>query len=93
MSALASACPAAGMGICLCADCARAAIERRLRERAAEALGRDPRDVCALVYRRDRADSRGWWASVSTRDGRVYVRCWATTAASAAALVVETVSG
>lgn len=89
MSALSLVCPA----VCGCADCARASIERRLRERAARALRREPRDVCALVYRRDRADSRGWWASISTRDGRVYVRCWATTQERAAALVVETISG
>ena len=69
-------------------------IEARLREGAAQALRRDPSQVGALVYRsRGRDGVEGWRASVSTRDGRVYARTWATKPENAAQLLVSTLSG
>lgn len=71
-----------------------ALIEARLREGAAQALRRDPSQVGALVYRsRGRDGVAGWRASVSTRDGRVYARCWATKPENAAQLLISTLSG
>ena len=68
-------------------------IEARLRETAAAALRREPVDVAALVYRGTLHGVAGWRASVSTRDGRVYARCWATRPENAAQLLVSTLSG
>jgi len=71
-----------------------ALIEARLRASAAQALRRDPSQVGALVYRsRSRDGVEGWRASVSTRDGRVYARCWAPRPENAAQLLVSTLSG
>lgn len=41
----------------------------------------DPRTPLALLIA----------ALLAPRDGRVYVRCWASTAAAAVALVIETI--
>ena len=70
-----------------------ALIEARLRETAAAALRREPVDVAALVYRGTLHGVAGWRASVSTRDGRVYARTWATRPENAAQLLVSTLSG
>lgn len=71
-----------------------ALIEARLRDSAAQALRRDPSQVGALVYRARAVDGGpGWRASVSTRDGRVYARAWATRPENAAQLLVSTLSG
>ena len=67
--------------------------QRRLREGAATALQRDPAEVCALLYRSTLDGVRGWRASVATRDGRVYARCWASKPENAAQLLVSTLSG
>ena len=89
MSAAVADCPT----VCWCADCAPRKIEARLRETAAKALRRPVRDVCAPVFRAWNGSERGWRASVSTRDGRVHARCWATRPENAAQLLVSTLSG
>lgn len=70
-----------------------ALIEARLREGASQALRRDPSQVGALVFRAWNGGVRGWRAVVSTRDGRVHARCWATKPENAAQLLVSTLSG
>lgn len=79
--------------VCWCLDCAPRKVEARLREAAATALRRDPRDVGALVYRSTLHGVSGWRASVSTRDGRVYARAWARRPDDAAAALLAVLRG
>jgi hypothetical protein len=79
--------------VCWCGDCAPGKVEKRLRADAAVALQRDVSEVGALVYRSTLHGVAGWRASVTTRDGRVYARCWATRPENAAQLLISTLSG
>jgi hypothetical protein len=60
---------------------------------AADALHEPEGDVGALLYRSTLGTERGWRASVTTRDGRTYVRCWARHPGDAAQLVVARLTG
>ena len=68
-------------------------IEARLREGAAAALRREPFQVGVILYRSTLNGVRGWGAAVSTRDGQIYARCFATRPEYAAQLLVSTLSG
>ena len=89
MSAAVADCPS----VCWCGDCAPRKVEARLRENAAAALRRPVSEIGALVYRSTLHGVAGWRASVTTRDGRVYARCWAPRPENAAQLLVSTLSG
>ena len=74
-------------------DCVLRALEQRLRAMAASALHRDVAELIAIIYRGSLNGVPGWRAAVSTRDGRIYVRCWAAAPGDAAQLVVATLTG
>lgn len=68
------------------------ALEERLRAMAASALHRDVAALTAIIFRGTLNGVRGWRAAVSTRDGRIYVRCWAAEPGDAAQLVIATLT-
>lgn len=90
---MSAACPAADTEVCLCGACVLTRLQRRLRRMAATALREPEGDVAALLYRSTLHGVSGWRASVSTRDGRTYARCWAKQPGDAAQLVIARLSG